>query len=314
VIGQKFSRRRFLASIGAAATLAANGRILARGSTSPGLAITIDDFDLTSTPLLSGEDRDATICATLKRHRIKAAGFVAGKYVDPDIAPRVLRRWSDDGHIIGNHSFSHGYFSGSDPAAFMADVLRCEPLLSRLAGFQKLFRFPYLAEGKTAEGRDNMRMLLKANGYRNAHVTIDTSDWYIDNRLRARLKVDATADLAPYRRFYLDHLWDRATYYDGLARMLFGRSIDHTILLHHRLTTALFLDEALEMFRARGWRIIDSDVAFRSTTFALEPEALPAGQSLIWALNKANPKLAPDLRYPGEDGDYEAAKMDALKL
>jgi peptidoglycan-N-acetylglucosamine deacetylase len=70
-----------------------------RGGSSPGLAITVDDFDLTSTSLLSGEDRDATIRATLKRHRIKAAGFVAGKYVDPDIAPRVLQRWSDDGHI-----------------------------------------------------------------------------------------------------------------------------------------------------------------------------------------------------------------------
>lgn len=304
-----------LAGVGFAIALAANGRPLPeRGDSLPSLAITLDDFDLTNTPLLSGEDRDAAIRATLKRHRIQAAGFVAGKYVDRDIAPRVLQRWSDDGHIIGNHSFSHRYFSGAEPAAFMADVLKCEPLLSSHVGFQKLFRFPYLAEGRTAEGRDAMRALLRVHGYRNAHVTIDTSDWYIDNRLKARLKIEPRLDLTPYRRFYLDHLWDRATYYDGLAKALFGRSIDHTILLHHRLTTALFLDDAIRMFGSRGWRIVDANVAFRSPTFKRVPQALPAGQSLIWALSKAEPKLADQLRFPGEDGDYEAAKMDALKL
>jgi peptidoglycan-N-acetylglucosamine deacetylase len=310
----KFSRRTLLAGIGAAGVLGGNGRAKTRGSSSPGIAVTIDDFDLTSTPLLSGEDRDAEIRAALKQHRIKAAGFVAGKYVDPDIAPRVLQRWSDDGHVIGNHSFSHRYFSGAEPAAFMADVLKCEPLLSNYAGFRKLFRFPYLAEGKTADGRDSMRALLNAHGYRNAHVTIDTSDWYIDNRLKARLKIEPSANLAPYRRFYLEHLWGRATYYDGLAKTLFGHSIDHTILLHHRLTTALFLDDAIKMFRTRGWRIVDADVAFRSPTFELVPQALPAGQSFVWSLSKANPSLADQLRFPGEDGDYEAAKMDALKL
>jgi peptidoglycan-N-acetylglucosamine deacetylase len=196
----------------------------------------------------------------------------------------------------------------------MADVLKCEPLLSGYAGFRKLFRFPYLAEGKTTEGRDAMRALLAVHAYRNAHVTIDTSDWYIDNRLKARLKIEPNADLASYRRFYLEHLWDRATYYDGLAKTLFGRSIDHTILLHHRLTTALFLDDAIRMFRARGWRIVEADVAFCSPPFQLLPQALPAGQSLIWALGKGKPKLADQLRFPGEDGDYEAAKMDALKL
>jgi peptidoglycan-N-acetylglucosamine deacetylase len=310
-----FSRRTLLAGIGTSTFLGASDRATAVNHRStPGLAITVDDFDLTSTPLLSGEDRDAAIRATLKQHGIKAAGFVAGKYIDPDIAPRVLQRWSDDGHIIGNHSFSHRYFSGADPTAFMADVLKCEPLLHHYAGFRKLFRFPYLAEGKSAEARDAMRALLKANGYRNAHVTIDTSDWYIDDRLKVQLTADPSTDLAPYRNFYLEHLWDRATYYDGLAKTLFGRSVNHTILLHHRLTTALFLDDAIRMFRVRGWRIIDVDFALRSPTFRLVPQALPAGQSLIWALSKANPTLAGQLRFPGEDGDYEAAKMDALKL
>jgi peptidoglycan/xylan/chitin deacetylase (PgdA/CDA1 family) len=283
-------------------------------ASTPGIAVTIDDFDLSDTVLLSGEDRDTAIRAALRRHRVKAGGFVAGKYVNDTVSPRVLARWSEDGHIIGNHSFSHEYFDGQSPDALMADISKCEPLLSGYSGYRKLFRFPYLAEGKTVEGRDAMRALLKQHGYRNAHVTIDTSDWYIDNRLKARLKANAQSSVDPYRRFYLDHIWDRATFYDGLAKSLFGHSIDHTILLHHRLTTGLFLDDMLSMFSERGWRLVDAEMAFASPVFALEPNALPAGQSLVWAAAKADGHFEKLLRYPGEDGDYEAPKMDALAL
>ncbi len=284
------------------------------GASTPGIAVTIDDFDLSDTVLLSGEDRDTAIRAALRRHRVKAGGFVAGKYVNDALSPRVLARWSEDGHVIGNHSFSHQYFAGKDPDALMTDILKCEPLLSGHPGFRKLFRFPYLAEGKTAEGRDAMRALLKQHGYRNAHVTIDTSDWYIDNRLKARLQAHSQSPIEPYRRFYLDHIWDRATFYDNLSKSLFGHSIDHTILLHHRLTTGLFLDDMLSMFNERGWRLIDAEVAFASPVFALEPNALPAGQSLVWAAAKADGRFEKLLRYPGEDGDYEAPKMDVLAL
>lgn len=308
-------RRSVLAAL-AATGLAAGcaPRTLGSGARAPGIAVSIDDFDLSDTVLMNGEERDTAIRTALRRHRIKAAGFVAGKYVDTTLSPRVLTRWSDEGHIIGNHSFSHDYFDGSDPAALMADIMQCEPLLSGYPGFRKLFRFPYLGEGRTAEGRDAMRALLKQHGYRNGHVTIDTSDWYIDNRLKARLGARPGSAIEPYRRFYLDHLWARATFYDGLAQSLFGHSIDHTILLHHRLTTALFLDDMLSMFRARGWRLVDAATAFASPPFALEPTSLPAGQSLVWAAAKADGRFETLLRYPAEDGDYEAPRMEALGL
>lgn len=312
VLADRRSLLAGLAALGLPVTQSALG--VARHTRAPGIAITIDDFDLSNTALMTAEQRDTAIRKALQRHGIKAGGFVAGKYVDGELSPRILSAWSKDGHIIGNHSFSHQYFSGKDPDGLMADILRCEPLLSGYPGFRKLFRFPYLAEGNTADGRDRMRALLKQHGYANAHVTIDTSDWYVDNRLKARLKVDPGAPIAPYRRFYLDHVWDRATFYDGLAQSLFGHSIDHTILLHHRLTTGLFLDDTLSMFRERGWRLIDAQAAFASPVFAMEPNVLPAGQSLIWSLAKADGRFEKLLRYPGEDGDYEAPKMDAAGL
>lgn len=301
-----------LAALGFTAGCA--GQKLGSKARSPGIAVTIDDFDLTNTVLMSGEDRDTAIRSALRRHDVKAAGFVAGKYVDGEVSARVLTGWSDEGHIIGNHSFSHRYFSGRNADALMSDILKCEPLLAGYSGFRKLFRFPYLAEGKTAEGRDTMRALLKHHGYRNAHVTVDTSDWYIDNRLKERLHGDPQSSIQPYRQFYLQHIWERASYYDGLAKSLFGHSIDHTILLHHRLTTGLFLDDMLSMFKERGWRLVDAEIAFASPVFAMEPVVLPAGQCLVWSVAKADGRFERSLRYPGEDGEYESSKMDAMRL
>lgn len=240
---------------------------------------------------------------------------MAGKYVKAPLSDDVLASWSREGHIIGNHSFSHGYYGMTDdPDAYMTDILKCEALLSGYAGFRKLFRYPFLAEGRTAEARDALRQRLHAAGHSIGHVTIDTSDWAIDGRLRKRLGQNPNSDLGPYRQFYLQHLWERATFYDGLAQKLFSASIDHTILLHHRLTTALFLDDLLKMVRKRGWPLIDAQAAFATPIFALEPKSLPSGQSLVWAVAKERGGYDAILRYPGEDEPYEAPKMDALGL
>jgi peptidoglycan/xylan/chitin deacetylase (PgdA/CDA1 family) len=109
-------RRSLLAGFAALGAMATHpSRAATRGRRAPGIAVTIDDFDLSDTALMSGEARDTAIRAALKRHKIKAGGFVAGKYVDGKLSPRILSAWSEDGHIIGNHSFSHPYFSGKSP-------------------------------------------------------------------------------------------------------------------------------------------------------------------------------------------------------
>ena len=53
--------------------------------------------------------------------------------------------------------------------------------------------------------------------------------------------------------------------------------------------------------------------AFEDPVFLKEPQTLPAGESLIWALAKETGKFNDRLRYPGEDDTYEKP-MDALNL
>lgn len=300
--------------IGSTASLAMGGCALVSRAKllQPALAVTIDDFDIADAPLLSGDERHGAILTALRRHRVQAAGLITGKNADTPHGPRYLTQWSDAGHIIGNHTYSHPYYSGRDVEGFMADILRAEAVLGDYPGFQKIFRFPYLSEGRTPEGRDEMRRLLSRHGYRNAHVTIDTSDWYINSRLVRRLRTDPSSDIEAYRRYYLDHLWDRSTYYDGLHRTLFGAPGVHTLLLHHNLASGLFLDDALTMFASRGWRLVGAKDALAEPLYQQSPDVLPAGQSLLWSLAKQHGGIA--LREPGENDAYEKPEMDRLGL
>jgi peptidoglycan/xylan/chitin deacetylase (PgdA/CDA1 family) len=310
------NRRQFAGNLGLfiAATGMGKARALASLAPRPQVAITIDDFNVFDTPQLSGAARNQMILDALKGHSLKAAVFVNGKYVDNEKTLPLVRAWDERGHMIGNHSYSHFYYHNTEFEKFTADILRNEALLKQFPRFRKFFRFPFLKEGKTGEQREKMRAFLKAQNYRNAHVTIDASDWYVDQRLRARLKANPKAEAAPYRDFYLNHIWERSTFYDELARKLMGRSVKHTLLLHHNVLNGLFLDDLLRMFKEKGWKLISAEEAYTDKIFSSEPKIAPAGESLIWALAKESGRFENQLRYPGEDGEYEKPKMDALGL
>lgn len=281
------------------------------------VAITIDDLDLngTDTPRLTLDERNTALLNALREHSgLKAAVFVCGMRVDNEKGKSHLRAWDKDGHIIANHSYSHWYYPDTPFEKYAPDILRGEAVIKDFPHFQKLFRFPYLKEGDTVAKRDGMRAFLKAHEYRMGYVTIDTSEWVIDDRLRKRLQKQPRADLSAYREFYLNHIWDRAVFYDSLARKVLGRSVKHTLLIHHNLLSALFLSDVLRMFNRQGWKLINAEEAYTDPVFSAAPDIAPAGESIVWALAKETRKFDKVLRYPAEDGSYETAKMDKLGL
>lgn len=281
------------------------------------IAITIDDIDLNAndTPKLSLDARNQAILAALRKHRdLRAALFVCGMRVDNEQGKKHLLDWDKAGHLIGNHSYSHFYYPNTAFEKFSQDAVQGEAIISNLKNYRKLFRFPYLKEGETAAKRDRMRMFLNERGYRMGYVTIDTSEWAIDARLRKRLNDTPNAGLTAYRDFYLAHIWERAQFYDQLARKVTGRSVRHTLLIHHNLVTALFLDDLLQMFESKGWKLINAERAYRDPVFKELPNVVPAGESIIWSLAKKSGKFENELRYPAEDERYEKEKMDRLGL
>jgi kynurenine formamidase len=82
-----------------------------------------------------------------------------------------------------------------------------------------LFRFPYLKEGASKTKVDSIRNVLIDNNYKNGYVTIDASDWYINQRLINRINAVGIENtkIDKFKKFYIQHLIDRANYYEKLS-------------------------------------------------------------------------------------------------
>lgn len=55
-----------------------------------------------------------------------------------------------------------------------------------------------------------------------------------------------------YHDFLLQHIWERAQFYNCLAeRLLVPRRVRHTLLLHYNALNALYVGDLIAMFRKK---------------------------------------------------------------
>lgn len=280
----------------------------------PQISFSFDDGMIADRPGFRLEEWNQLLLDKLEKEGVRAILFVAGNNKSGAKGRYVLQSWNDQGHLIANHTVHHPNYNNEKTtySTFREELLSNDSLIKGYSNYVKLFRFPYLKEGNTPEKVDAFRTFMKEIGYRNGYVTIDASDWYIDNRLVARLKENPEADLSGFKEFYLEHIWERAQFYEHLSYELNHRHIAHSLLLHHNLAAALFIGDLIQLFQDKGWRIVSAEEAYADPVYAVGPKY--AGESLIYAQAKDSGRYDDILRYPAEDGRYEEKRMNALGL
>src|SRR5258708_1338340 len=110
--------------------------ILCKGSPqSAAIAITFDDG-----PLPGKTDQ---ILKILKAHNVSAAFFCIGNRVEKN--PELLKQIDREGHIIGNHSFSHSAsFDLQSSGNMSRELTSADGVISRIIGVRPaMFRPPY---------------------------------------------------------------------------------------------------------------------------------------------------------------------------
>lgn len=285
-------------------------------NTKPTISFTFDDGKTTDLAGYKLSDWHGRILHALNEHHIKAIMFVAGHNKKSANGKYVLTTWNNAGHYLANHTLNHPNFNDDAVtlSQFKNELIANEALLKSYSNYIKLFRYPYLKEGNTPDKVQGFRAFLIEQGYKHGAVTIDASDWYIDSRLRKRLTENPQANIDGFKKYYINHLYEKALFYDSISYLLTGRHISHSLLLHHNLVAGLFLNDLIIHFKENGWRVIDAHKAFNDPFYNTQTNTTPAGESLTWSVAKESGRFDAILRYPAEGEQYEKDKMDALGL
>ncbi|MFH1709818.1 MAG: polysaccharide deacetylase family protein [bacterium] len=140
-----------------------SGTILWHGNRElPEVALTFDDGpNSSSTP---------KILDILKENDVKATFFVLGKSIEKN--KDLLRREAEEGHLIGNHTFTHASGKIVDIKKIERELAKTDQLITKYSGERvDYFRPPF--------GFENWRFLAEAEllGYTVVLWTLDVGDW-----------------------------------------------------------------------------------------------------------------------------------------
>jgi len=119
----------------------------------------------------------AQILDILKDHEVPAAFFLVGDYLEME--PDLVRRMAEEGHTVGNHTWSHPDMSNiSDKAAFEEELRQVENAYRRITKreMEKYYRPP---QGNYSE--ENLSMA-KELGYKTVFWSLAYADW--DNNVQ----------------------------------------------------------------------------------------------------------------------------------
>lgn len=113
------------------------------------------------------------ILDALKNHKVKATFFLVGNYFETQ--PDLVKRMVQEGHTIGNHTYSHPDMSAiAQESAFQEELEKNAALYQQVTGQEmpRLYRPP---QGKFCES--NLQMA-QALGYHTVFWSLAYVDWY----------------------------------------------------------------------------------------------------------------------------------------
>lgn len=119
----------------------------------------------------------ATLLDVLKEEKVPAAFFVVGNFIEEN--PELVKRMTEEGHIVGNHTMHHPDMSAiSDEAGFRKEMSELEAAYKAAVGADML-KFYRPPQGKYSE-----RNLEMANrmGYTTVFWSLAYVDWLQDSQ------------------------------------------------------------------------------------------------------------------------------------
>ena len=249
-------------------------------------------------PGVTRSDVAKSMIATFQAKGVPSVyGFVNAKKLgdDPD-RRESLKLWIDAGFPLGSHTYSHPDLTTHTVEEFEADIATNEPVLAALMGARDWhwFRYPFLHEGETLEKRHAVRNYLRQRGYQVAQVTLDFEDYAWNNPYARCVAKQNTQAIAWLKSSYLSTAAEYISLGRKLATQIYGRDIQHVLLLHIGAFDSVMLPDLLDLLTTQGFHFVTLEQAQKDPAYQSDPDApLQYGGTLLEQLTEAR-----HLKYP----------------
>lgn len=117
-----------------------------------------------------GAERTGRILEILREHDIKTTFFITGFWIAE--YPEHLKKISDEGHEIGNHTATHPHLNSLTAEQIRQELKEVERMIKEVSGQQPtLFRPPF------GEYNNTVITVAEDLGYKTIQWSIDSLDW-----------------------------------------------------------------------------------------------------------------------------------------
>jgi peptidoglycan-N-acetylglucosamine deacetylase len=179
-----------------------------------------------------------SIIAALDHHKIHGVYAFCNSWSlvkHPEFA-RILDRWTDAGHFVGNHTHAHPELNDVSAEEYIDEIDLADkhlaPWLSKAPS--KFFRYTLCYWGNTEEKRERVKSHLAKRGYVAAEVTTWIYEWQWNRGLLNCLGAGDEAGVESLRQSFLDFSVAQMRYDFRSMNEWFWRDVPGIALAHKR--------------------------------------------------------------------------------
>ncbi len=243
------------------------------------ICISVDDLPLVRYGVKEKDHEWAItngLLKAFKKHEAPAIGYVnAGKLFPGGVidSSRIayLEAWLKAGIDLGNHTYSHKNYHRVSFDEYTQDILDGEKVLKELVeSYGKeltFFRHPYLRSGEDSIQTTALKNFLIENNYQEAFVTVDDDDYLFALAYARAYRASDEELMTKIGESYLKYMEEKQIYFENCSVELFGRNINHTLLIHANFLNAQYLDQLLSIYDKLGYSFISQQEAISDPAY-----------------------------------------------
>lgn len=240
------------------------------------MSITFDDIPVHGSVAgeISRKDIVDFILSATKKHDLPSmVGFVnMGKLKEGEKNhEEVVDEWVSQGGMLGNHTYSHLDLREVSAQEFVCDIRKNQELIVDKKNNTNFFRYPYLLEGDSYEKLVYIKNYLDSNGYKVCPVSVDFLDFLWNDPVAWCIKNNKYSNIEKLKELYIKTALCKIKSAKEISLKYYKRNINHVMLLHAGIATAIFFNDLIDEIKNEGVNIVNVQDSMQDPCYMISP-------------------------------------------